>query len=102
VVEHLSVCDHVGFFCAPGGTVVLFGSASIAEFPLIQARRSTRNILFYLKKESTVGRGDRKTHKGKLFKGSFGNSRPHHKGRKTKVAGQGSTAQAPPATRKKP
>lgn len=32
-----------------------------------------------------MGRGDKRTAKGKTFKGSYGNTRPHHK----KVAAKG-------------
>ena len=39
-----------------------------------------------------MGRGDKKTAKGKRFKGSFGKSRPH------KIATKGKTAAAPKAT----
>ena len=39
-----------------------------------------------------MGRGDKKTAKGKSFKGSFGKSRPH------KIATKGKKAAAPKAT----
>lgn len=44
-----------------------------------------------------MGRGDRKTMKGKLFRKSFGKSRPHnHSGKKsTPYQGNGRTAEAP-------
>jgi 30S ribosomal protein S31 len=32
--------------------------------------------LFLIQKPFTMGRGDKKTKKGKIFKGSFGKSRP--------------------------
>jgi 30S ribosomal protein S31 len=45
-----------------------------------------------LTKNKNMGRGDKKTAKGKRFKGSFGVSRPH------KVASKGAKAAAAKAT----
>ena len=41
-------------------------------------------LFFSLKnfKTNTMGRGDKKTKKGKIFKGSFGKSRPAKAGKK--------------------
>ena len=39
--------------------------------PLIFGRKANHTI-----KKTTMGRGDKKTKKGKIFKGSFGKSRP--------------------------
>ena len=41
-----------------------------------------------------MGRGDKRTHKGKIFKGSYGKSRPH------KVKKKGSATAAKAAGRK--
>ena len=38
-------------------------------------------------KKNTMGRGDKKTKKGKIFKGSFGKSRPAKPGKKSGKAG---------------
>jgi ribosomal small subunit protein bTHX len=48
-----------------------------------------------LTKNKNMGRGDKKTAKGKRFKGSFGVSRPH------KVASKGAKAAAAKATEPK-
>jgi 30S ribosomal protein S31 len=37
---------------------------------------------FKILKTNTMGRGDKKTRKGKIFKGSFGKSRPAKAGKK--------------------
>lgn len=35
-----------------------------------------RSIILHFNKNNKMGRGDKKTKKGKIFKGSFGKSRP--------------------------
>jgi len=54
-----------------------------------------------LKKIITMGRGDKKTKKGKIFKGSFGKSRPAKVAKKSVVAAApaaAAPAAAAPAT----
>lgn len=48
-----------------------------------------------------MGRGDRKTGKGKIFRGSFGKTRKHHPKGKDKVAAQPAPSHAPSASREK-
>jgi 30S ribosomal protein S31 len=52
-----------------------------------------------IKKKTIMGRGDKKTKKGKIFKGSFGKSRPAKPARKSGVkapsAAEGGAAAAP-------
>jgi 30S ribosomal protein S31 len=43
-------------------------------------------LLFNLSKKFVMGRGDKKTKKGKIFKGSFGKSRPARVAKATKPA----------------
>jgi 30S ribosomal protein S31 len=49
------------------------------------------------KKIITMGRGDKKTKKGKIFKGSFGKSRPAKPAKKSAVAAKPAPAAAAPA-----
>jgi 30S ribosomal protein S31 len=46
-------------------------------------------VALYLFKEINMGRGDKKTKKGKIFKGSFGKSRPAKPGKKAAPAAKG-------------
>ena len=39
-----------------------------------------------------MGKGDSKTRRGKIFKGSYGNSRPKNKGTSSKQASQATKA----------
>jgi ribosomal small subunit protein bTHX len=48
-----------------------------------------------------MGRGDRKTHKGKLFRGSFGNRRLHNKKRKNNNDSQSPPVQSPQPARQR-
>ena len=50
--------------------------------------------------EHTVGKGDRKTRRGKIYAGSFGKSRP--KDTSKKVAKKAAPAAAPAAPARKP
>ena len=54
-------------------------------------------------KKITMGRGDKKTKKGKIFKGSFGKSRPAKPARKSGVPGAAAaeTPAAPAAVKGK-
>ena len=50
-----------------------------------------------------MGKGDKRSRKGKIFKGSYGNSRPHKLKTTTKpAAAVSSTASAAPAKAEKP
>ena len=40
-----------------------------------------------------MGRGDKRSFKGKVFKGSFGKTRPRHLGKKGAAAGSATAAQ---------
>jgi 30S ribosomal protein S31 len=67
----------------PGG-----GAAPVLESP---ASREARSIYFTIRfRSNTMGKGDRKTAKGKRYNASYGNARPH--AAVTKAAG---TAAAP-------
>jgi 30S ribosomal protein S31 len=45
--------------------------------------RPQSNLANIKKKHNTMGRGDKKTKRGKIFKGSFGKARPARAARKT-------------------
>jgi 30S ribosomal protein S31 len=49
-----------------------------------------------------MGRGDKRSEKGKRFKGSFGNSRPQRKKKNTKASADASKKQKPVAKTEKP
>jgi len=49
-----------------------------------------------------MGRGDKRTCKGKIFAGSFGNRRPAHHNRKNKPPAQPAPARVPPGPRERP
>ena len=53
------------------------------------------------RKELFMGRGDKRTCKGKIFAGSWGNRRPAHHNRKNKPPVQAATTRARPAPREK-
>ena len=42
-----------------------------------------------------MGRGDKRSRRGKIFKGSYGNTRKHRKAAKTRPAGKTSAPAAP-------
>jgi 30S ribosomal protein S31 len=48
-----------------------------------------------------MGKGDKRSFKGKLFKGSYGKTRPRHPKAKTGGSSASSTAAAPPTPRRK-
>ena len=50
---------------------MLFGSGAFIILPVKQLFSNKINL-------SVMGRGDKKTKKGKIFKGSFGKSRPRN------------------------
>jgi ribosomal small subunit protein bTHX len=52
-------------------------------------------------KELFMGRGDKRTCKGKIFAGSWGKSRPAHHNRKNKPPVQAATTRTRPAPREK-
>jgi 30S ribosomal protein S31 len=49
-----------------------------------------------------MGRGDKKTRKGKIFAGSFGNSRPHKVKQATVVVAQAETKEEKPKKARAP
>jgi len=48
-----------------------------------------------------VGKGDRRTRRGKIYNGSFGKSRPKDPGSKTRVAAKSAAPAAAPARGKR-
>jgi 30S ribosomal protein S31 len=63
-----------------------------AHVPIIGRRRKQANRTELIQTGDSMGRGDARTRKGKIFKGSYGKSRPH-KARKT--AARAGAAKAP-------
>jgi 30S ribosomal protein S31 len=49
---------------------------------------------FELQECSAVGKGDRKTRRGKIYRGSFGKTRPKDPHKKKKAEGAGRTGSA--------
>ena len=49
-----------------------------------------------------MGKGDKRTFRGKLFKGSHGKNRPHHTPKKKRAAPRAPAASAAPAKPAKP
>jgi 30S ribosomal protein S31 len=48
-----------------------------------------------------MGKGDKRSKKGKIFAGSYGKTRPKHKKKKTGVAAEATESAPKKATRKK-
>jgi 30S ribosomal protein S31 len=64
-----------------------FGPPCILWFLLDTDRRNTENTGRRTFKEHRVGKGDKRTFRGKVFKGSHGKTRPRKGKKKTKKPG---------------
>ena len=49
----------------------------MAPLPVMLGGWIFTKLTFKIHKESVMGRGDKRSRKGKIFKGSYGNVRPH-------------------------